>query len=84
MNRPICVECRAELRPEKNGVTVSYNNGKTCEANQGDLWRCPVCEKEIVMGIAQSPMMADYETENYYEILEKIQDSGGKVYHIFI
>lgn len=36
---------------------------------RGDLWECPDCQHQIVVGVAQSPMAEHYEL-NFSQIVE--------------
>lgn len=55
MPRPICVECRVEYHCEKNEFLVrdpdSYLGPPTYWS--GDLFECPGCGNEIVVGFGQ-------------------------------
>jgi hypothetical protein len=52
------------MRAEKNGVKVKYTpNGQ--EAQNGDLYKCPVCGNEIITGFGtkyldHNPSRYDY------------------------
>jgi hypothetical protein len=79
--RPVCVECKREMKCEKNGVEVihymehpepdapayedrdnvrivnvdvllegQWEEGEIDWVKQGDKYKCPVCNKEIITG----------------------------------
>lgn len=41
----ICVECRRELRCDKNGVGADYGNGHVYPC---DRFKCPTCNFEVL------------------------------------
>ena len=63
-HRPVCVKCQVELTPEKNGVGLldmaSFGPYKIREA---DLWKCPSCDYEIVIGFGQEAIAEHYQEE---------------------
>ena len=72
MPKSVCVKCEVELRPEKNGVIVAemfQNNEKIYKLWEADLWKCPLCYFEVVLGFAQSPFQ-----EHFQGNCEKIVD----------
>lgn len=72
MPRAVCLRCHKFLRIKKNGVVIEEGSPRTGNAWgpyklwMGDLWRCPECSVEIVMGFGFKPIaehfMPDYET----------------------
>ena len=72
MPKSVCVKCEVELRPEKNGVIVAemyQNNEKIYKLWEADLWKCPLCYFEVVLGFAQYPFQ-----EHFQGNCEKIVD----------
>jgi len=68
--RAICVSCNSRMRPEKNGVCVKYSaNG----VQHGDLWECPECGYQIIMGLASEVL---YYPPYNKEGIEKLQDKA--------
>ncbi len=62
-HRPVCVNCECELRPEKNGIGLLdfYSPSDEPEPQpyriwDADLWKCPRCGCEIVIGFGQQPI----------------------------
>jgi hypothetical protein len=64
IHRPVCVKCETEMEPEKNGVGVldhaSFGPYKIWMA---DMWQCPVCKVQIVIGFGHGPLAEHYEEE---------------------
>ena len=54
--RPVCVKCRCEMRPHKNDFIVEEmaDTDRPYRVWSTDLWRCPSCKAEVVMGFAKS------------------------------
>jgi len=62
-HRPVCVTCKIEMRPEKNDVLVVdyrithvtkgkdalFEHQEQYQCWSADLWKCPKCQKEIVI-----------------------------------
>ena len=61
-HRPVCVKCNTEFLPEKNGVvvvdTASFGDYKAWAA---DMYECPSCHAQIVVG---------FPTDSYFEHFE--------------
>jgi len=80
-NNPICVACSrafemiVRFEPKKNGIIVPYGlNG----ARHADLWECPECHHQIVMGFgdpAWHPEVKKKMLESDLNILKGIVDS---------
>ena len=58
--RPICAKCQYSMLPEKNGVKVKYSSDS---AQHGDLYRCPICGYEVIVGFGEK--FRDYDPDNY-------------------
>ena len=64
---PICVECSNEegkavfLKPVRNGVRVRF--GQHYGYFLADLWKCPRCGKQIIMGFGQHEVLSDKPVE---------------------
>jgi len=85
--RPFCSPCQRRFRCHKNEVATRYsNNDRPASLGDsilvGDLWKCPGCGHEIVVGWAQRPW-SPYEylrdAERIFEIAKAI-DASGKGY----
>jgi len=61
-HRPVCVECRVEMRPETNGIGVlDMANFGPYKIWHADKWKCPKCGYEIVMGFGSMAVAEHYE-----------------------
>ncbi len=75
--QPICVKCKKEYRVEKNGVFVLDTDNTLYS---GDLWKCPICQHEIIKGFGNGIYKG---TENYETLLnsainiEENEDAGS-------
>ena len=57
MTRYICVECRVEMRCEKNEVGADYGNGCVFAS---DRYKCPECGTKILVTAPASYYNPDY------------------------
>jgi len=58
----ICAKCEVEFRPKKNGVhLVEMATFGPVAIWQADLWACPECDAEIVVGLGDRPWIRHYE-----------------------
>lgn len=56
MTDRICVRCQVELRVKENGMwLVAMAAFGPVAAYRADLWNCPVCDQETIIGSASSP-----------------------------
>ena len=63
-HRPVCVKCKCELHPERNGVGVlDMADYDPYELYDADLWKCPNCGYEIVGGFGYNAISAHYEAD---------------------
>jgi len=62
----ICVDCRRQMRCDKNGVGADFGNGHVYPS---DRWECPDCMKQILV-TNPSPIRDEYydTQEEYLEI----------------
>ena len=73
-HRPVCVACRIDMHPEKNGVNyIEYAGdlGKEFPYNiwGADQWVCKECGISVLIGFGQKPWAAHYH-ENFEALLE--------------
>lgn len=76
--KPICVKCSRFYKPKKNGKWFIEGMPKSNHAPPGvgfpelwtpyklwtgDLWECPECGNEIIVGVPQVPISEHYEPE---------------------
>jgi hypothetical protein len=86
--KPICVSCERFMRPKRNGICfvegmptgnsarpgkAEPNKWKPYKLWAGDLWHCPDCRTEIVVGVGMRPLMEHYQDG----FIENIVGSGG-------
>lgn len=50
--RPYHAKCQVRYRCEKNEVAIPYSDHAVLV---GDLWKCPACGDEIIIGWASQP-----------------------------
>lgn len=69
MNRPVCVQCRCEFRPEQNGFYIEEMaaGNRPYRLWYADLWECPGCRNQIVTGFANQPDACHWEEHYQYK-----------------
>jgi len=74
----VCVPCQVEMRPKRNGVIVEEHReeGKPYKIWEADLWECPKCHHECILGFADRPIC-------YYNELEYEENQKKVEFHIF-
>lgn len=88
--KPICVPCERYMRPKKNGVWfVEGMPSENCAAPgkaeadkwrpyklwSGDLWACPDCGAEIIVGVGWEPLREHYMPD----FAEKVEAVGAEL-----
>jgi hypothetical protein len=73
--KPICVPCERFYRPKKNGFSFLEGMPKSNQAPSGkehsdlwddyklwhgDLWQCPGCSHQIIVGVGSGPISEHY------------------------
>lgn len=72
-HKPVCVKCKVEFQPEKNGVgLVDYAQDRPYKIWDADKWRCPGCGYEIVVGFAERPIAIHHE-EHFKQTIESYE-----------
>lgn len=62
MRPPVCVKCRIEMKPEKNGVKwVTMADFGPYQIWDSDKWKCRKCGIEILSGFGQRPLNEHFE-----------------------
>lgn len=76
--KPACVPCQRFFRPKKNGFAFiegmpigreaepglrEPQSWKPYKAWVGDLWVCPDCDSEIVVGVGGGPFAEHYQPD---------------------
>lgn len=67
MMSPICVPCERFYRCEKNELLFLLHNVSIWE---GDLYKCPKCNHQIIVGIAEEPLVTQFDP-NFRQWCEK-------------
>ena len=67
--RPVCVQCKIEMRCSKTGAKVSHDN----RIWAGDQFRCGSCEAEVVVNFGQ-PWIRDPDV--FYDNLIELGGSN--------
>lgn len=61
-HRPVCAMCEIEMIPKMNGVGVlDMAKSIPYKVWDADLWQCPSCVHEIVVGFGCQPIAHWYE-----------------------
>jgi predicted RNA-binding Zn-ribbon protein involved in translation (DUF1610 family) len=72
--KPICTDCKVEMRVQKNGIKVAHENIPTW-VRSGDSYRCPNCGNEIVTNFGDA-----YESPNHDLIIkDAISESKERI-----
>jgi hypothetical protein len=56
---PICVPCAREMRCKKNGYF--FKDYQAAAIWSGDMYECPKCKRQIVVGVGRGPVALDNE-----------------------
>lgn len=78
MPKSVCKKCEIELRPETNGVKVVemfQDPPQPYQIWDADLWKCPKCGLEVVLGFANMPFAVHYE-DDLVAIIARIKETG--------
>jgi DNA-directed RNA polymerase subunit RPC12/RpoP len=59
----ICVQCRKEMLPDKNGVGADYGNG---HVYPGDRYKCPECGYMALATNGRPVYDANYDLQHEY------------------
>jgi hypothetical protein len=82
--RPFCPDCKTRFRCKKNEVAIRYGNEDQPERQDGsvlvgDLWECPSCGFEIVIGWAYQPWDPNLCPNDRERILQVVQAIDASV-----
>ena len=66
--KPICTPCRRFYRPKKNGIYFvegmpQGDSWVPYKLWMGDLWSCPGCSSEIIVGTGFHPVAVHHEPD---------------------
>jgi len=81
MPKNVCVTCEIELKPEINGVVVAEMMNEDTELYKlwfADLYKCPRCGFEIVLGFSVTPLMEHFEGDIDLKF-NQLEASGKKI-----
>ena len=81
-HRPVCKKCETELKPEKNDIRLVdtfQDPPQPCKIWSADLWKCPGCGYEVVVGFGQGAIMEHWE-DGFAGYLERCQ-RGTVIYN---
>lgn len=81
MPKSVCVNCEVELKPAHIGIVVAemmHHNTKIYKLWEADLWKCPECGLEVVLGFASMPFMEHNEGDINAK-LEELKTKGMMV-----
>jgi predicted RNA-binding Zn-ribbon protein involved in translation (DUF1610 family) len=81
MPKNVCVNCEIELKPETNGVVVAEMMKEDTEIYKlwmADLYKCPQCGVEIVLGFSSNPLMEHFEGDIDFKF-NQLEASGKKI-----
>ena len=77
MPRPVCVNCRREMRCSKTGrVLEMVSAGRPYQLWSVDEFKCPTCGMRVLAGYGRAPMAEGFDEDRYatmkeYEETEK-------------
>jgi len=77
-HNPVCVACRIDMYPEKNGVPFveHYNNGTEWAPYkiwESDMWACSGCGISVLVGFGKRPS-AHCSDERFDAVLARAQE----------
>ena len=60
-----CATCSTMLRPRKNDITVhvTMSDGQPYQIWSADLWECPKCGTQVVLGYGQHAWAEHYQPD---------------------
>ena len=81
MPKMVCVKCETEFKIEENGIIVAemfQENKKIYKLWFADLWKCPVCNMEVVAGFGNYNFAEHYK-DDCEDIIRQAEASGKRV-----
>jgi hypothetical protein len=66
----VCVKCHKVLKIKENGITVAekLENGDLYKVWSADLYRCLICDYELIAGFGYEPHYVGFSPEAAAEI----------------
>lgn len=78
----VCAQCCVELRPETNGVlVVLYASFGPYQAYHADLWRCPTCSNDVLLGFGQP--IAEHFSHDLTDMMTQARGQGEPVFRFW-
>ena len=70
---PVCVECKVDMKIEKNGVPFieGSDDGTHRRIWDTDRWGCPSCERTVLVGFGKMAYANNFD-KNFDEAVEKV------------
>ena len=80
--RKVCAKCKIEMFPKQNGIHVVHflNNTRSQgidEIIEGDLWECPTCHTQVVVGLAQQSVLGIDIKLPHEPLIKKLEDQNN-------
>lgn len=79
MPKATCVKCAVYLRPQTNDIrvveTAQRDFQKPYAIYHADLWRCPSCGFEVVLGFGAEPEHEHWQGASFQIALRKIKEA---------
>lgn len=73
MNGPVCVKCEVRMARSKIGVNAELMAGKEgYQIWSGDLYRCPLCDFEVLTGFGFKPVAERFAVARYAVFLKTV------------
>lgn len=72
-----CVPCQTCIRPRKNDITVLVEDaqGRPWRIWSADLWECPSCGVQTILGFGENHYAESYE-DDFAEVLARVEKHG--------
>ena len=72
-----CASCRTLIRPRKNDIDVIIEDseGRPWKIWAADLWECPSCGAQTIIGYGQNHYAEHYEAD-FADVMARIQKRG--------
>ena len=76
-HKPVCVKCNREMSPERNGVgCLDIADFGADAVWDSDLWKCPTCGYEILVGFGQKAIAYHHQGEYFNKVREDYAKRG--------
>jgi len=76
-----CAPCKTKLRPRKNEIIVeeTFEDGRPYRVWAADLWECPDCGHQLILGYGKEPLAEHFEDNFETEHARVTHTLNGKV-----